>query len=119
MAKTVNCVQDNVIRDPGTIRSHRRAFTEDGFHTGDIVEGLRRAISNHRPQRSLVLSSGKVPAKLETHSLNPYIDQICVFGDDRALSLPRGSPFDVFAELFRKEGIPFDETARCSADTEL
>ena len=65
-----------------------------------------------------MLSSGeKVPAaKLENaFFLNPYIDQICVLGDDRPFVVALVVPlrFDVFAEQFRKEGIPFDETA-CS-----
>jgi len=117
---------DNVIKGYwNNPEATAEAFTEDGFfRTGDIVEGLAEGYIRiiDRKKGLLVLSSGeKVPAaKLENaFFLNPYIDQICVLGDDRpfvvALVVPR---FDVFAEQFRKEGIPFDETAlQYDADT--
>ena len=88
------------------------AFTPDGFfRTGDIVEqvadGYIRIID--RKKGLLILSSGEnIPAaKLESaFFLNPYIEQICVPGDDRpyvtALVVPR---FEWFVEQFRREGI--------------
>jgi len=94
------------------------AFTPDGFfRTGDIVEqaadGYIRIID--RKKGLLILSSGEnIPAaKLENaFFLNPYIEQICVLGDDRpyvtALVVPR---FERFVEQFRQEGIQFDESA--------
>jgi long-chain acyl-CoA synthetase len=110
---------DNVIKEywnnPGATAE---AFTEEGFfRTGDIVEevaeGYMRIID--RKKGLLILNSGEnIPAaKLESaFFLNPYIDQICVLGDDRpfvaALVVPR---FDLFAARFREEGVRFDETA--------
>lgn len=106
---------DNIIHGYwNDIESTLEAFTEDGFFkTGDIVEELADGYIKllDRKKDILVLTSGnKVPAiKIEKlFSLNRYIDQICVIGDDReyvvALVVPN---FNFFINYFQEKNIRF------------
>lgn len=95
----------------------KEAFTEDGFYkTGDIVQmgpdGYIKIVD--RKKGIMVLDTGKnVPAaKIESlFSVSRYVDIVFPIADDRpfvgALVVPK---FDVFIELFDKEGIPYDKS---------
>ncbi|HQQ51466.1 MAG TPA: long-chain fatty acid--CoA ligase [Spirochaetota bacterium] len=92
-------------------------FTEDGFYkTGDIVQmgpdGYIKIVD--RIKGIMVLDTGKnVPsAKIESlFSVSRYVDIVFPIADDKpyvgALVVPK---YDVFIELFKKEGIPYDQS---------
>ena len=92
-------------------------FTEDGFYkTGDIVQmgpdGYIKIVD--RKKGIMVLDTGKnVPsAKIESlFSVSRYVDIVFPIADDKpyvgALVVPK---YDVFIELFKKEGIPYDQS---------
>lgn len=92
-------------------------FTEDGFYkTGDIVQmgpdGYIKIVD--RKKGIMVLDTGKnVPsAKIESlFSVSQYVDIVFPIADDKpyvgALVVPK---YDVFIELFKKEGIPYDQS---------
>ncbi|MGE5372862.1 MAG: AMP-dependent synthetase/ligase [Solirubrobacterales bacterium] len=110
---------DNIIKEYwNNPAATKEAFTEDGFFkTGDVVEMLADGYIKivDRKKAMLVLDTGKnVPAaKIENQfSISKWVDQVCAVGSDRkcvtALVVPN---FESFVAYFRKEGIPFDETA--------
>lgn len=93
------------------------AFTEDGwFRTGDIVEvdetGYYRIVD--RKKAIICLATGKnvAPAKIESlFATSPVVEQIFAAGDEKpftsALIVPN---FSYFIELFRRQGIKYDES---------
>ncbi len=96
----------------------KESFTEDGFYkTGDIVvmgpDGYIKIVD--RKKGIMVLDTGKnIPAaKIESlFSVTHYIDIVVPIADDKpfvsALVVPK---YDVFIQLFDKEGIAYDKSA--------
>jgi long-chain acyl-CoA synthetase len=94
------------------------SFTPDGFFkTGDIAERLPNGYYKiiDRKKTIIVLNTGKnvSSSKIERQfAVSTWVDQVMAVGDDRkyigALLVPN---FEAFIAFFRKQGIPFEESA--------
>lgn len=108
---------DNIIREYwNNHEATHAAFTDNGFFkTGDMVEELTDGYMKlvDRKKDILVLDSGeKIPtAKVESlFEMSPFIDQICIIGDNRqyvaALIVPN---FKFFIDYYDEKNIKFDK----------